>query len=77
MEFSKQESWSGLPFPSPGHLPDPGIKHRSAAMQPDSLVSEPPGKPKGQIVITYEAGERVELERAMCELLGYGLSSIS
>ena len=46
-------------------------------MQPDSLLSEPPGKPKSQIVITYEAGERVELERAMCELLVYGLSSIS
>ena len=45
MGFSKQEYWSGLPFPSPGDLPDPGIKPRSPALQADSLPSEPPGKP--------------------------------
>ena len=45
MGFSRQEYWSGLPFPSPGDLPDPGIKHGSPALQADSLVSEPPGKP--------------------------------
>ena len=39
--------WSGLPFPSPGDLPDPGIKPRSPALQADTLTSEPPGKPKG------------------------------
>ena len=44
MEFSRQEYWSGLPFPSPGDLPDPGIKSRSPALQADSLPSEPPGK---------------------------------
>ena len=43
--FSKQEYWSGLPFPSPGDLPDPGIEPRSSALQADSLPSEPPGKP--------------------------------
>ena len=43
--FSKQEYWSGLPFPSPGDLLDSGIKPRSPAMQADSLLSEPPGKP--------------------------------
>ena len=37
--------WSGLPFPSPGDLPDPGIKPRSPALQADALPSEPPGKP--------------------------------
>ena len=42
MEFSRQEYWSGLPFPSPGDLPDPGIKPRSSAFQADSLTSEPP-----------------------------------
>ena len=42
--FSRQEYWSGLPFPSPGHLPDKGIKPRSPALQADSLLSEPPGK---------------------------------
>ena len=40
MEFSRQEYWSGLPFPSPGDLPDPGIKSRSPALQADSLLTE-------------------------------------
>jgi len=44
MGFSRQEYWSGLPFPSPGDLPDPGIKSRSPALQEDALTSEPPGK---------------------------------
>ena len=46
MRFSRQEYWSGLPFPLLGDLPDPGIEPRSSAMQADSLPSEPPGKPK-------------------------------
>jgi len=45
MGFSRQEYWSGLPFPSPGDLPDPGIKPGSPAFQADALTSEPPGKP--------------------------------
>ena len=45
MEFSRPEYWSGLPFPSPGNLPDLGIKPRSSTLQADSLLSEPPGKP--------------------------------
>ena len=40
MEFSRQEYWSGLPFPSPGDLPNPGIKLESPALQADSLLSE-------------------------------------
>ena len=43
--FSRQECWSGLPFPSPGDLPDPGIEPRSRALWADALLSEPPGKP--------------------------------
>ena len=43
MGFSRQEYWSGLPFPSPGDLPDPGIEPRSPALQVDALTSEPPG----------------------------------
>jgi len=43
--LSRQEYWSGLPFPSPGDLPDPGIEPRSPALQADSLLSELPGKP--------------------------------
>ena len=42
MEFSKQEYWSGLSFPSPGDLPDPGIEPGSPALQADTLPSEPP-----------------------------------
>ena len=45
MGFSRHEHWSGLPFPSPGVLPDPRTEPRSPAMQADSLPSEPPGKP--------------------------------
>ena len=43
MGFSRQEYWSGFPFPSPGDLPDPGIEPGSPALQADSLPSEPPG----------------------------------
>ena len=45
MGFSRQEHWSGLPFPSPGDLPNPGIKPRSPTLEADGLTSEPPGKP--------------------------------
>ena len=56
MGFSRQEYWSGLPFPSPGDLPDPGIEPRSPALQADALTSEPPGKPNGK-ESTYSAGD--------------------
>ena len=46
MGFSRQEYWSGLLFPSPRDIPDPGIELRSPTLQPDSLPIEPPGKPK-------------------------------
>ena len=46
MGFSRQEYWSGLPFPSPGDLPNPGIEAGSPALQAEALPSEPPGKPK-------------------------------
>ena len=44
IEFSRQGYWSGLPFPSLGNLPNPGVKPRSPVLQADSLPSEPPGK---------------------------------
>ena len=47
-EFPRQEYWRGLPFPSPGDLPDPGIKPESPPSQADSLPSKPPGKPTCQ-----------------------------
>ena len=48
MEFSRQENWSGLPFPSPGDLPDPGIEPKSLvspALAGGFSTTEPPGKP--------------------------------
>ena len=52
--FSRQEYWSGLPFPSPGNLPHPGIKPRSPTLQTDTLPSEPPGKPQESILFDYQ-----------------------
>ena len=52
MELSRQEYWSGQPFPSAGYLPNPGIKSKSPALEADSLLSEPPGKP-----VMYIEGE--------------------
>ena len=50
MEFSRQAYWSRLPFPSPGDLPDPGIKPLSPTLRTDALPSEPPGNPS---IYTY------------------------
>ena len=66
MGFSKQEYWSGLPFPSPGDLPDPRIKPGSPALQTDSLPSEPPGRPclaqsKVQSVMVTHGAPELEL----------------
>ena len=46
MEFSRQECWNGLPFPSAADLPDPGIESGSPALQAAALPSKPPGKPQ-------------------------------
>ena len=46
MGFSRHQYWSGLPFPSPGDLPDPRVESVSPTLQADALLSEPPGKPK-------------------------------
>ena len=51
MGFSRHEYWSGLPFPSPGDLPDPVIQPRSPALQADALTAEPPGEPAIAIAI--------------------------
>ena len=56
MGLSRQEHWTGLPFPSPEDLPDPGIKLGSLAWQADSLPSESPAKPTGQR--TFDEGAR-------------------
>ena len=46
MEFCSSEYWSGKPFPPPGDFPNPGMEPRSPALQVDSLLSDPLGKPK-------------------------------
>ena len=53
MEFSRQEYWSGLPFPFPGDLPKPGIEHGSFALQVNSLPAEPQGKSKNAGWVAY------------------------
>ena len=50
MEFSRQEYWSGLPFPPPGYLPNLGIEPRSPTLQADSLPFEPSGKPSSRYI---------------------------
>ena len=49
--LSRQEDWSGLPRPPPGDLPSSGIEPRSPALQEDSLLSEPPGKPFQEYIL--------------------------
>ena len=59
MRFSRQGYWSGLPFPSPGDLPNPGIEPGSPALQADSLLTELQGKPHKLIKSSqqpYEVG---------------------
>ena len=56
MGFSRQEYRSGLSFPSPGDLPDPGIEPGSPALQADALLSEPPGKPTDEMMNTVAVG---------------------
>ena len=59
MEFSRPEYWSGTPFPSPGDLPNPGIKPRSPTLQVDSLPTEPQGKPKNTGVGSLSLLQRI------------------
>ena len=61
MGFSRQEYWSGLPFPSPGDLPDPGIEPMSPALQADAKTSEPPGEPAIAIAILKTASRKKQL----------------
>ena len=53
MGFSRQEYWSGLPFPSPGDLPNPGIKPKSPTLQADSLLSEPPSNDNDLVILFH------------------------
>ena len=55
MGFPRQEYWNGLPFPSPGDLPDPGVKPGSPALQADTLPSEPPVKGHAKTNFSFQA----------------------
>ena len=61
MSFSRQEHWSGEPFPSPGDLLNPGITLRSPALQADSLPSEPPGKPLIYIIFNQIINYNIQM----------------
>ena len=61
MGFSRQEYWSGLPFPSPGDLPNPGTELRSFALQAGPLPSEPPGKPPLRRGVVLFVGNPIKL----------------
>ena len=56
MGFPRQENWSGLPFPSPGDLPGPGIKFASPTLASGFFTSEPPGKQTKNIIINKNQG---------------------
>ena len=58
MGFPRKEYWSGLPFPSPGDLPDPGIEPRSPTLQADAFTSEPPESAQGENKRGTEATRR-------------------
>ena len=76
MEFSRQEYWSGLPLPSPGDLSDPGIKARSPALQADSLLSEPPGKPLGHMEATVQFSSVTQSCPTLCEPMNCSTSGL-
>ena len=78
MEFSRQDYWSGLPFPSPGDLPKLGIEPKSPALQADSLLSEPNSKNTStsrwdEIPPSYQDEGKIYAEMAtlLCGLLNF------
>ena len=81
MPFPRQDYWSGLPFPSPGNLPNPGMEPMSPALQADSLPPEPPGKPKNTgvgnlsllqgIILTHEVSRGLLLYRQILYQVSY------
>ena len=72
MGFTRQEYWSGLPFLSPGNLPNPGIEPRSLTLQADALTSEPPGKwYKWRHLLSVENLKSIGkiVEKKICDLI--------
>ena len=60
IEFSRKEYWSGLPFPSPGNLPNRGIEPGSPTLWADTLPSEPPGKPELEPTMLQNLGQSTD-----------------
>ena len=78
MEFSRQGYWSGLPFPSPGDLPDPRIEPGSPALQADALLSEPPGNPTaGRFFTIWASREALYAVRIYLLFLAFWKSWLS
>ena len=70
MGFSRQEYWSGLPFPSPGDLPNPGIKPVSPALAGKFFTTEPPEKPKEVYVSFINQHVNIDLQPQKSTLNG-------
>ena len=66
--FPRQEYWSGLPFPSPGGLPDPGIEPRSPALAGGFFTGKPPGKPQALKITTWKI-KKHPLRKVVCIFL--------
>ena len=64
MEFTRQEYWNRLPFPSPGDLPNPGIEPGSPTLQADSLLSEPLGKSmlSVEMYLIFNSSKKIDIE---------------
>ena len=75
MEFSRKEYWSGLPFPSPGHLSNPKFKPGSPALQAEALPSETPGKPTHRH--THIHSEVTQSCPTLCDPMDYSLPGSS
>ena len=72
MEFSRQECYSGLPFPPPEHLPDPGIKPTSPAppaLADGFFTTEPPGKPRLRLFITSILSSPLQVSQKLPQAL--------
>ena len=75
--FSRQEYWSGLPFPPPGALPDPGMEPGFPALQADSLPSEPPGLHQGiQCTLKPQKVKWTQSCLTLCDPINYSLSRL-
>ena len=75
MEFSRQEYWSKWPFPSPGDLPDPGTELRAPALQADSLLSEPPGRPLWQYPVLTSTQSDWKSYTLLVDVQNYAVAS--